>query len=82
MTFALDLGPVRRDALEPLGFSQAAAMLVEAVEQVNLPFYRAFAPADIHDNHREQFSLAWAVAERMNAYRLRLSLTGEFCKGS
>ena len=66
------------DVLENLNPSQAAAMLIESVEQANRVFSRTLLPSDIHENHREQFSIVCELADRLPIHRLQLSLTGKF----
>ena len=66
------------DMLEDLNSSQAAAMLIESVEQANRIFARSLTPPETHNNHRRQFSNVCALTAHLPAYHLRLSLTGEF----
>jgi signal peptidase I len=66
------------DVLEDLNSSQAAAMLIESVEQANRVFSRTLLPSDIHENHRQQFSIVCELADRLPVHRLQLSLTGKF----
>lgn len=68
------------DALEGLIPTQAAAMLIESVEQANRLFDRRLSHSEIQENHLQQFSNVCALTEDLPAYRLRLSLTGEFWK--
>lgn len=68
------------DALEKLVPTQAAAMLIESVEQANRVFDRRLHPIEIKKNHLQQFSIVCAMTERLPAYRLCLSLTGKFWK--
>ncbi len=66
------------DGLEELNANQAAAMLIESVEQANMVFNNDMLPADIHENHLEQFGIVCEVTANLPAYRLLLSLTGNF----
>lgn len=69
-----------RDDLEELMPTQAAAMLIASVEQANRVFDRRLSHPEIQKNHSRQFSIVGAMTVRLPAYRLRLSLTGEFWK--
>lgn len=68
----------QEDTLEELNASQAAAMLIESVAESNVFFNRNMLPTDIHKNHLEQFSIVCSVTSILPAYRLHLSLTGNF----
>ncbi len=69
-----------RDDLEELMPAQAAAMLITSVEQANRVFDRRLSHPEIEKNHSRQFFIVGAMTVRLPAYRLRLSLTGEFWK--
>jgi SynChlorMet cassette protein ScmC len=70
----------KEDDLEELIPAQAAAMLIESVEQANRVFDRRLSYMEIQENHLRQFSIVSALTAGLPAYRLRLSLTGEFWK--
>jgi SynChlorMet cassette protein ScmC len=67
-----------QDSLEDLPHGQAAAMLIESVEQANAVFNRRQPPAVVHENHLEQLAVVCAITDTIPAYRLVLSLTGNF----
>jgi hypothetical protein len=74
--YFLSRSPV--DDLDDLNSSQAAAMLIESVEQANRTFDKTLSPSDIHENHRRQFSIVCERADRLPMHRLQLSLSGNF----
>lgn len=68
----------QNNALEELNASQAAAMLIESVEQANMIFNRHIPPEGIREIHLEQFAIVCAATTCLPAHRLVLSLTGNF----
>ncbi len=66
------------DALAPLNSTQAAAMLLESAEQANAAFDRDQSSADLHRNHLDQFAVVCAMTESLPAFRLSLTLNGNF----
>lgn len=72
------LSQSQKDDLEDLNASQAAAMLIESVEQANTTFKRDLSSEDIHHNHMEQFAIVCAVTACLPSFRLLLSLNGKF----
>ena len=68
----------QEDVLERLTPIQAAAMLIESVEQANRVLDRFLPHSEIQEHHFRQFSNVCALTASLKAYRLGLSLTGEF----
>jgi len=68
----------QEDDLKELKANQAAAMLIESVVEANMLFNDSLSPVDIHKNHVEQFGIVCTMTNHLPAYRLHLSLTGNF----
>jgi hypothetical protein len=66
------------DRAEPLGLSQATAMLMESAEQVSRPMARSLREDERQALYREQLAAAEALARAVPTYTLQISLTGAF----
>ncbi len=74
--FFLDHAPV--DRAEPLSTGQAVAELFESFKAATLHTVRHFDPRSTHAVRGEWLEIACAVARRVPAFHLRLTLTGSF----
>ncbi len=68
------------DTLEEINPTQAAAMLIDSVGQVNGVFDRQLSLPEVRENRLRQFSIVCALTAALHAYILHLGLTGEFWK--
>ena len=66
------------DEAAPLGQGQAAILMSESAGQVYRRFWSKFDPQFQADFRRQLFKNACAMAKRIPAFRLRVSLTGRF----
>ena len=66
------------DAVEPLGEGRAAVLMTESAAQICEKFWRNLAEEDQKKHRTELFDNACEMAQRIPAYRLKMSLEGRF----